>query len=99
MGQSNSYFDTDLSTVEKVSGTTNSVFIKEWVKAVKDANIPKKEAVYKDGIRIGTLEEILNKNPERCITIPMIPMGRSLNLSNSAVVILYEAYRQLGFNF
>lgn len=62
MGQSNSYFDTDLSTVEKVSGTTNSVFIKEWVKAVKDANIPKKEAVYKDGIRIGTLEEILNKN-------------------------------------
>ena len=62
MGQSNSYFDTDLSTVEKVSGTTNSVFIKEWVKAVKDANIPKKEAVYKDDIRIGTLEEILNKN-------------------------------------
>jgi len=42
---------------------------------------------------------ILNKNPERCITIPMIPMGRSLNLSNSAVIILYEAYRQLGFNF
>ena len=62
MGQSNSYFDTDLSTVEKVSGTTNSTFIKEWIKAVKDANIPKKEAVYKDGIRIGTLEEILNKN-------------------------------------
>ena len=61
-GQANSYFNTDLSTVEKVSGTTNSVFIKEWVKAVKDANIPKKEAVYKDGIRIGTLEEILNKN-------------------------------------
>ena len=47
----------------------------------------------------GIPEGILNKNPERCITIPMIPMGRSLNLSNSAVVILYEAYRQLGFNF
>ena len=47
----------------------------------------------------GIPEEILNTNPERCITIPMIPMGRSLNLSNSAVIILYEAYRQLGFNF
>jgi len=47
----------------------------------------------------GIPEDILNKNPERCITIPMIPMGRSLNLSNSAVIILYEAYRQLGFNF
>ena len=60
-GQSNSYFDTDLSTVEKVSGTDNSTFIKEWVKAVKDANIPKKEVVYKDGVNIGTLEEVLNK--------------------------------------
>ena len=61
-GQGNSYFETDLSTVEKVSGTDNSVFIKEWVKAVKDANIPKKEVVYKDGVSIGTLEEVLNKN-------------------------------------
>ena len=55
----------------------------------------KNHIVYEQEIR----EDILNKNPERCITIPMIPMGRSLNLSNSAVVILYEAYRQLGFNF
>ena len=60
-GQANSYFETDLSTVEKVSGTDNGVFLKEWVKAVKDANLPKKEVVYKDGVSIGTLEEVLNK--------------------------------------
>jgi len=47
----------------------------------------------------GLPEEILKKNPERCITIPMIPMGRSLNLSNSAAIILYEALRQTNFNF
>ncbi|MFA6877967.1 MAG: tRNA (uridine(34)/cytosine(34)/5-carboxymethylaminomethyluridine(34)-2'-O)-methyltransferase TrmL [Fusobacterium sp.] len=47
----------------------------------------------------GIPEEILKKNPERCITIPMIPMGRSLNLSNSAAIILYEALRQTNFNF
>lgn len=47
----------------------------------------------------GIPKEILEKNPERCITIPMIPMGRSLNLSNSAVIILYEALRQTSFNF
>ncbi|MDP0494176.1 MAG: tRNA (cytidine(34)-2'-O)-methyltransferase [Fusobacterium sp. JB021] len=47
----------------------------------------------------GIPEEILKKNPERCITIPMIPMGRSLNLSNSAAIILYESLRQTGFNF
>lgn len=60
-GQANSYFNTDLSTVEKVSETDNGVFLKEWVKSVKDANLPKKEVVYKDGVSIGTLEEVLNK--------------------------------------
>ena len=47
----------------------------------------------------GIPEDILKKNPERCITIPMIPMGRSLNLSNSAANILYEALRQTDFDF
>lgn len=47
----------------------------------------------------GIPEEILKRNPERCITIPMIPMGRSLNLSNSAAIILYEALRQVQFDF
>lgn len=47
----------------------------------------------------GIPEDILKKNPERCITIPMIPMGRSLNLSNSAAIILYEALRQIDFDF
>lgn len=47
----------------------------------------------------GIPEEILNENKDTCITIPMISMGRSLNLSNSSVIILYEALRQLDFNF
>ncbi|WP_300622338.1 tRNA (cytidine(34)-2'-O)-methyltransferase [uncultured Fusobacterium sp.] len=47
----------------------------------------------------GIPEEILNANKETCITIPMIDMGRSLNLSNSAAIILYEALRQNNFNF
>lgn len=41
--------------------------------------------------------EILEKNKENCIKIPMVSMGRSLNLSNSAAIILYEGLRQLGF--
>ena len=47
----------------------------------------------------GIPEEILNAHKENCITIPMIDMGRSLNLSNSAAIILYEALRQTDFNF
>lgn len=34
---------------------------------------------------------------ENIIRIPMIPNNRSLNLSNSAAIILYEAWRQLEF--
>lgn len=47
----------------------------------------------------GIPETILNENKENCITIPMINIGRSLNLSNSAAIILYEALRQTGFEY
>ena len=35
--------------------------------------------------------------PDRVLRIPMRPENRSLNLSNSAAVLLYEAWRQQGF--
>ena len=35
--------------------------------------------------------------PERCIRLPMISDARSLNLSNSVAVVVYEALRQTGF--
>lgn len=45
----------------------------------------------------GIPEELLLKNRETCIRIPMIEDMRSLNLSNSVAIILYEALRQQGF--
>lgn len=36
--------------------------------------------------------------PERLFRIPMVAESRSLNLANSVSVVLYEAWRQLGFN-
>lgn len=35
--------------------------------------------------------------PEQRVRIPMRPNNRSLNLSNAAAVVLFEAWRQLGF--
>ena len=35
--------------------------------------------------------------PEHRVRLPMLPHSRSLNLSNSAAVLLYEAWRQNGF--
>ena len=40
---------------------------------------------------------LLEKYPEKIITIPMTTEERSLNLSVSVAIILYEALRQTGF--
>lgn len=45
----------------------------------------------------GLPETLLEAHWDRCIRIPMQPDARSLNLSNSVAVVLYEALRQQGF--
>lgn len=45
----------------------------------------------------GIPEELLVKNWENCVRIPMWGEIRSLNLANSVAVVLYEALRQNGF--
>ncbi|MBQ4283617.1 MAG: tRNA (uridine(34)/cytosine(34)/5-carboxymethylaminomethyluridine(34)-2'-O)-methyltransferase TrmL [Lachnospira sp.] len=45
----------------------------------------------------GIPEEILVNHEDTCIRIPMVGDIRSLNLSNSAATVLYEALRQNGF--
>ena len=46
----------------------------------------------------GIPEELLVENPENCVRIPMWGDIRSLNLSNSVSIVLYEALRQNGFD-
>jgi len=62
------------------------------------------KAEYPDGCFIlfgketkGLDEKLLKENYDRCIRIPMRPTLRSLNLSNSVAIIVYEALRQNGF--
>ncbi len=46
----------------------------------------------------GLPAELLDAQPEaRRLRLPMRPGSRSLNLSNAAAVVVYEAWRQLGF--
>ena len=45
----------------------------------------------------GLPEELLRKNYENTIRIPMRAEARSLNLSNSVAIVVYEALRQNGF--
>lgn len=45
----------------------------------------------------GLPEELLVRHPEECVRIPMLEDIRSLNLSNSVAVAVYEGLRQNGF--
>ena len=62
------------------------------------------EVSYEDGCYLmfgkesaGIPEEILAKNQERSVRIPMLDKIRSLNLGNSVAIVLYEALRQQRF--
>lgn len=46
------------------------------------------------GLPVAVLESFSAKNKLR---VPMLPASRSLNLSNSVAVVVYEAWRQAGF--
>lgn len=45
----------------------------------------------------GLPESLLSRVYDRCVRIPMVPGARSLNLSNSVAIVVYEALRQQGF--
>lgn len=46
----------------------------------------------------GLPDDVLMSLPEaQRLRLPMVPGNRSLNLSNAAAVVVYEAWRQLGF--
>lgn len=62
------------------------------------------DAEYKDGDFIffgketkGLPEDFIKANLNCAIRIPMIDEARSLNLSNSVAIVLYEALRQTGY--
>jgi tRNA (cytidine/uridine-2'-O-)-methyltransferase len=47
----------------------------------------------------GLPEELLNRmTPEKRLRVPMAAKSRSLNLSNTVAIIMYEAWRQQGFS-
>ena len=62
------------------------------------------EATFRDGCYLffgketrGLPEDFLEAHRESCVRIPMLEQARSLNLSNSVAVAVFEALRQLEF--
>ena len=62
------------------------------------------EIAYRDGCYLffgketaGLPEDLLIRHPDACVRIPMLEEARSLNLSNSVAIGVYEALRQWGY--
>lgn len=62
-----------------------------------DISYPNKSYLFFGKETAGLPEELLKANPDRCVRIPMISDARSLNLSNSVAIGVYEVLRQWDF--
>jgi len=74
-----------------------------WLATTK-APRPYTEAAFRDGCWLffgketaGLPEDFRLRYFDRCIRLPIRAEARSLNLSNSVAVVVFEALRQLGF--
>ncbi|MBW5446895.1 tRNA (uridine(34)/cytosine(34)/5-carboxymethylaminomethyluridine(34)-2'-O)-methyltransferase TrmL [Cohnella sp. CFH 77786] len=45
----------------------------------------------------GLPQELLDRHPDTCMRLPMTDKVRSLNLANTAAILVYEALKQTGF--
>ncbi len=66
-------------------------------KAHSDVQYPDKSYLIFGKETKGLPEELLLEHPDECVRIPMIDDARSLNLSNSVAIGVYEALRQMNY--
>ena len=93
-----SYYDSIEELMDKFYNGSNFYFFSTKAKKIhSDAN-------YKDGDFLvfgketkGLPEDLLKKHYDECVRLPMMGETRSLNLSNSVCVGVYEALRQMGY--
>ena len=93
-----SYYDSIEEVMDKFYNGNNFWFFSTKSKQVHS------DAKYKDGDFLlfgketkGLPESLLEKHYDECVRLPMMNECRSLNLSNSVCVGVYEALRQLGY--
>ena len=93
-----SYYDSIEEVMDKFYNGNNFYFFSTKAKKIHS------DAIYKDGDFLvfgketkGLPEPLLAKHYSECVRLPMMNECRSLNLSNSVCVGVYEALRQLGY--
>lgn len=92
------YYDSIEEVMDKFYDGDNFYFLSTKGKKVySDANFKDGDFLVFGKETQGLSELLLEKYYDKTLRIPMIGNLRSLNLSNSAALVLYEALRQNGF--
>ena len=91
------YYDGFGEIKEKYPDATFWYFTTKGLKIHSDAQIREGDFLVFGKETKGLPEELLVKNRENCLRIPMIGETRSLNLSNSVAIAVYEGLRQNDF--
>jgi tRNA (cytidine/uridine-2'-O-)-methyltransferase len=73
-------------------------FSTRGTRSFAEVNYRKGDAFVFGGETAGLPDALLDRfDPGDRLRLPMVPGNRSLNLSNSAAVVVFEAWRQLGY--
>ncbi len=93
------YYDSLNDFFEKNRGGAFFYFSTKARRIYSDVNYPDGAYLVFGKETAGLPEKLLFNNPESCVRIPMInrPDARSLNLSNSVAIGVYEVLRQWDF--
>lgn len=88
------YYESLGDFFEKTKGGTYFYFSTKALRRHTDISYPDKCYLVFGKETAGLPEELLVKNPDATVRIPMIDEARSLNLSNAAAIAAYEVLRQ-----
>lgn len=93
-----SYYDSIEEVMDKFYNGNNFHFFSTKSKVIhSDANFNDGDFLVFGKETKGLPESLLEKHYDECVRIPMMGETRSLNLSNSVCVGVYEGLRQLGY--
>ena len=92
------YYDNEGDFFEKNAGESIYYFSTKAPRAYTEIAYPDRVFLMFGRETRGLPEELLAKHPDETVRIPMLPGLRSLNLSNSAAIAVYEVLRQRDFS-
>lgn len=92
------YYNNFAELKEKFPEANFYYFTTKGLKRHSDAAFEKGDFLVFGKETKGLPEELLMQNRQSCLRIPMLGETRSLNLSNSVAIAVYEGLRQLDFD-